>query len=156
MHRMPVITHAIFPVIRNLGVRGLARSRVRYLGLPQMISSGAQFGVYGAALPLFLVLLLYFGFAATGTVLAGQAINNAFGVQPRWIGILVFAALTAIIAMFGYDLIHKLGKVSSTVGLLGLLYIAVRLFQVNSFGSQLTDVHFSAVPFLLSIALAAG
>ena len=126
------------------------------LGLPQMISSRAQFGVYGAALPLFLVLLLYFGFAATGTVLAGQAINNAFGVQPRWIGILVFAALTAIIAMFGYDLIHKLGKVSSTVGLLGLLYIAVRLFQVNSFGSQLTDVHFSAVPFLLSIALAAG
>ncbi|REB68343.1 cytosine permease [Cutibacterium namnetense] len=126
------------------------------LGLPQMISSRAQFGVYGAALPLFLVLLLYFGFAATGTVLAGQAINNAFGVQPRWIGILVFAALTAIIAMFGYDLIHKLGKVSSTVGLLGLLYIAVRLFQVSSFGSQLTDVHFSAVPFLLSIALAAG
>ncbi|WP_242665725.1 cytosine permease, partial [Paraburkholderia ginsengiterrae] len=40
------------------------------LGLPQMISSRAQFGVYGAVLPLFLVLLLYFGFAATGTVLA--------------------------------------------------------------------------------------
>lgn len=126
------------------------------LGLPQMISSRAQFGVYGAALPLFLVLLLYFGFAATGTVLAGQAINNAFGVQSRWIGILVFAALTAIIAMFGYDLIHKLGKVSSTIGLLGLLYVAVRLFQVSSFGPQLTDVHFSVVPFLLSIALAAG
>ena len=126
------------------------------LGLPQMISSRAQFGVYGAALPLFLVLLLYFGFAATGTVLAGQAINNAFGVQSWWIGILVFAALTAIIAMFGYDLIHKLGKVSSTIGLLGLLYVAVRLFQVSSFGPQLTDVHFSVVPFLLSIALAAG
>ena len=30
------------------------------LGLPQMISSRAQFGVYGAVLPLFLVLLLYY------------------------------------------------------------------------------------------------
>ncbi|NDU78460.1 cytosine permease, partial [Actinomadura sp. DSM 109109] len=38
----------------------------------------------------------------------------------------------------------------------GLLYVAVRLFQVSSFGPQLTDVHFSVVPFLLSIALAAG
>lgn len=41
------------------------------LGLPQMISSRAQFGVYGAVVPLVLVVLLYLGFAATGTVLAG-------------------------------------------------------------------------------------
>src|SRR5690349_24079614 len=42
------------------------------MGLPQMISSRAQFGVYGAAVPLVLVVLMYLGFAATGTVLAGQ------------------------------------------------------------------------------------
>ena len=122
------------------------------LGLPQMISSRAQFGVHGAALPL----LLYFGFAATGTVLAGQAVNNALGVHSRWVGILIFAALTAIIAMFGYDLIHKLGKVSSTIGLLGLIYVAIRLFQVGSFGPKLADSRFSIVPFLLSTSLAAG
>ncbi|MBA3278201.1 MAG: cytosine permease, partial [Geodermatophilaceae bacterium] len=39
------------------------------MGIPQMISSRAQFGVYGACLPLILVVLMYLGFAATGTVL---------------------------------------------------------------------------------------
>ena len=46
------------------------------MGIPQMISSRAQFGVYGACLPLVLVVLMYLGFAATGTVLSGQAVNE--------------------------------------------------------------------------------
>ena len=44
------------------------------LGLPQMISSRVQFGVYGAAIPIVLVCLMYLGFSATGAVLSGQAI----------------------------------------------------------------------------------
>ncbi|MEJ7704262.1 MAG: cytosine permease [Geodermatophilaceae bacterium] len=31
------------------------------MGIPQMISSRAQFGVYGACLPLILVVLMYLG-----------------------------------------------------------------------------------------------
>ena len=59
------------------------------LGLPQMISSRAQFGVYGAVVPLVLVVVLYLGFAATGTVLAGQAVSEILHVgsgsaSPRW------------------------------------------------------------------------
>ena len=42
------------------------------MGIPQMISSRAQFGVLGACLPLVLVVLMYLGFAATGTVLSGR------------------------------------------------------------------------------------
>ena len=38
------------------------------LGLPQMISSRAQFGVIGAIFPLVLVVLMYIGFASTGAV----------------------------------------------------------------------------------------
>ena len=49
------------------------------LGLPQMISSRAQFGVYGASVPLVLVIVMYLGFTATGTVLSGQAINELLG-----------------------------------------------------------------------------
>ncbi|MBD4392561.1 cytosine permease, partial [Xanthomonas citri pv. citri] len=41
------------------------------LGLPQMISSRVQFGVYGACIPIALVCLMYLGFTATGTVLSG-------------------------------------------------------------------------------------
>ena len=39
------------------------------LGLPQMISSRVQFGVYGAVIPIVLVCLMYVGFSASGSVL---------------------------------------------------------------------------------------
>ncbi|SQC13917.1 putative transporter [Klebsiella pneumoniae] len=42
------------------------------LGLPQMILSRAQFGVFGAVVPLVLVCVMYIGFSASGTVLAGR------------------------------------------------------------------------------------
>ena len=65
------------------------------LGLPQMISSRAQFGVLGAILPLVLVVVMYLGFAATGTVLTGQAINRILHVDAAWVGIVIFGAMTA-------------------------------------------------------------
>jgi hypothetical protein len=58
------------------------------LGLPQMISSRVQFGVYGAAIPIVLVCLMYLGFTATGTVLSGQALGQLFGVSDS-VGILL-------------------------------------------------------------------
>ena len=61
------------------------------LGLPQMISSRVQFGVYGAAIPIALVCLMYLGFTATGTVLSGQAIGQLLSVSDS-AGILIFAA----------------------------------------------------------------
>ena len=72
------------------------------LGLPQMISSRAQFGVLGAAIPLLLVIVMYLGFTATGTVLAGQAINELLGIDAAVVGILLFVTLVAVIAIFGY------------------------------------------------------
>ena len=77
------------------------------LGLPQMISSRAQFGVLGAAVPLVLVIVMYLGFAATGAVLSGQAINKIIGVDANWVGIVIFGLLTAIIAILGYRFIHR-------------------------------------------------
>lgn len=105
------------------------------LGLPQMISSRAQFGVYGAVVPLVLVILLYLGFAATGAVLAGQAVNALLHVDATWVGIIVFGALTAVIATLGYRLIHIIGRISTVVGTLGFIYLAIRLFTVHDVGS---------------------
>ena len=76
------------------------------LGLPQMISSRAQFGVYGAVVPLVLVIVMYLGFAATGTVLSGQAINNIIGVDAPGFGIVIFGVLTGVVAILGYRFIH--------------------------------------------------
>lgn len=66
------------------------------LGLPQMISSRAQFGVRGAVVPLALVIVMYIGFFASGSVLAGQAVGELTHLGDTT-GIVVFALATAVI-----------------------------------------------------------
>jgi len=126
------------------------------LGLPQMISSRAQFGVYGAVVPLLLVVLMYLGFAATGTVLAGQAIGHILGSDDVAVGIVVFGALTAVVAVTGYRLIHTIGRVASVVGIIGFTYLAIRLFADYDVASVVGVKPFDVVTFLLAISLGAG
>ena len=59
---------------------------------------------------------MYLGFAATGTVLSGQAINEILHVENRPVGIVVFGVLTLIVATVGYRLIHVLGTIATVVG----------------------------------------
>ncbi|MFG2621290.1 purine-cytosine permease family protein [Streptomyces sp. NPDC048507] len=125
------------------------------LGVPQMISSRAQFGVYGAVLPLLLVILMYLGFAATGSVLAGQAVAALLHVGTA-AGILVFGALTAVVAVTGYRLIHVAGRVATVAGALGLGYLMVRLFTRYDVGAHVGVKGFEAATFLLAVGLGAG
>lgn len=126
------------------------------LGLPQMISSRAQFGVYGAAIPLVLVVLMYLGFAATGAVLSGQAINRAIGVDAPAVGIIAFGAMTALVAILGYRYIHKLGRIASVVGILTLGYLVIRMFTQYEVGAIFADNPFQFPAFLLAMSLSAG
>lgn len=71
---------------------------------------------------------MYLGFAATGTVLSGQAINSMFGIAAPEVGIVAFGTLTAVAAIVGYRLIHVIGRISTVVGIFGFGYLAVRLF----------------------------
>jgi NCS1 family nucleobase:cation symporter-1 len=126
------------------------------LGLPQMISSRAQFGVHGAVLPLVLVIVMYLGFTATGTVLAGQAINAFLHVHTPAIGICAFIAIVAVIAVVGHNLIHAVGRFASVLGVVGFGYLAIRLFTQHDVGAAFHDVSFGVAPFLLAVSLGAG
>ncbi len=126
------------------------------LGLPQMISSRAQFGVYGAVIPLILVILMYIGFASTGTVLSGQAINLMLGVDAPAVGILIFGAATAFLAILGYKYIHALGRIATVVGLAGFLYLTVAVFTRFDVGQIMFLKGFEWPTFLTAIALGAG
>jgi nucleobase:cation symporter-1, NCS1 family len=126
------------------------------LGLPQMISSRAQFGVYGAVLPLLLVVLMYLGFAATGTVLAGQAVNEILHLDNPAVGIIIFGALTAVVAVTGYRLIHVVGRIATVVGIIGFSYLAIRLFADYDVSSVVGAKPFEFPTFLLAVALGAG
>ncbi|WP_225802026.1 cytosine permease [Streptomyces sp. NK15101] len=126
------------------------------LGVPQMISSRAQFGVHGAVLPLLLVILMYLGFAATGSVLAGQALSELLHVDDTRVGILVFGVLTAVVAVTGYRLIHAAGRVATVVGVLGLGYLLVRVFTQYDVGAHVGLKGFETATFLLAVGLGAG
>jgi len=91
------------------GVMALHAAQGPRLGLPQMISSRVQFGVYGAAIPIVLVCLMYLGFTATGTVLSGQALGQLFGVSDS-VGILIFASVIVLVTVLGYRVIHFIGR----------------------------------------------
>ena len=126
------------------------------MGIPQMISSRAQFGVYGACLPLILVVLMYLGFAATGTVLSGQAINEILHVDTPAVGILIFGALTMVVATIGYRLIHIIGRIATVVGALGFTYLTIRMFAEYDISSLLGAKPFDIVTFMLAISLSAA
>ena len=126
------------------------------LGLPQMISSRAQFGVLGAALPLVLVVVMYLGFAATGTVLAGQAVNELLGVEAPAVGIVLFGALTAVVAILGYRYIHKIGRLATIVGIVGFTYLGIKLVTTQDVGALIGAKGFDVVTFLLAVSLGAG
>lgn len=124
------------------------------LGIPQMIQSRAQFGFYGAILPLLLVVVMYVGFFATSAVLGGQALAGWTGLSVDGAIVLV-AAVCIVIAIFGYRLIHKANRWISLVSGLGFVYLTVRLLQNNDVGQVW---HSGSVPlgtFLLMVAIAA-
>jgi len=126
------------------------------LGLPQMISSRAQFGVFGAAVPLVLVIIMYLGFAATGTVLAGQAVNQILHVDAPVVGIVTFGVLTAIVATLGYRYIHALGRIATVVGMIGFTYLLIRILMSYDVGTLIGQKPFDSVTFLLAVSLGAG
>ncbi|WP_395679992.1 purine-cytosine permease family protein [Inquilinus sp.] len=125
------------------------------LGLPQMISSRVQFGVWGAAIPIVLVCVMYIGFSATGTVLSGQALSQLLGVGDA-AGIVIFAAVVVVFAVLGYRVIHAVGRVASVVGIIAFAYMFGRLLVDQDIGALLANQHFVLSKFLLAISLSAS
>jgi len=126
------------------------------LGLPQMISSRVQFGVYGAVIPILLVCFLYVGFSATGTVLAGQSMAHLFGISNS-AGILIFGVLIATLTLFGYRLIHMLGRAASVIGVCAFAYLfSALLMQHDLITELLNNRHFTLEHFLLGMSLSAS
>ena len=125
------------------------------LGLPQMIQSRPQFGYVGALLVWAFAYLQYAGFNIFNTILAGDALHVTInGSAKLWI--VVATVLAAVVALVGYDLIHRVER-WLTAGFLiifGILTIAVILlpFPAGSF-----DVGgFKATPFLIQFGAVAG
>ena len=125
------------------------------LGRPQMISSRAQFGVRGAIVPLLLVIVMYVGFFASGSVLAGQAVGELTHLGDTT-GIILFALVTAVAAAVGYRLIHTLGRIAGIVCALAFVYLGIRLLDRADLAALLHDRSFDFPLFLLAVSLSAS
>ncbi|NUH41474.1 cytosine permease [Streptomyces samsunensis] len=125
------------------------------LGLPQMISSRAQFGVRGAIVPLLLVIVMYVGFFASGSVLAGQAVGELTHLGDTT-GIILFALVTAVAAAVGYRLIHTLGRIAGVICALAFVYLGIRLLDRTDLATLLHDRTFDFPLFLLAVSLSAS
>jgi nucleobase:cation symporter-1, NCS1 family len=79
------------------------------LGLPQMMQSRAQFGMYGTALPNVIVVLMYIGYFTSSAILGGQAIATLFHVTTAE-GIVIINAFVLLITWFGYDMFHMYNR----------------------------------------------
>ncbi|WP_138419282.1 purine-cytosine permease family protein [Sinomonas gamaensis] len=124
------------------------------LGIPQMIQSRAQFGFYGAVLPIVLVILMYVGYFASSAVLGGQALASWTGL-PVDLSIVLVSCVVVVLTVFGYRLMHAAEKWISLLTLVAFGILSVVMFGSNGLGHAWTAGSFEFGPFLLAVAIAA-
>jgi nucleobase:cation symporter-1, NCS1 family len=126
------------------------------LGLPQMIQSRPQFGYIGALLVWLFAYVQYAGFNVFNTILAGQAGDKTIHLAEKP-GIVIATVLAVIVALIGYDFIHRVEQ--------GLTYSFLAIFGVFTIGAivtlglpsgQLSLSNFDATPFLTQFGVTAG
>jgi purine-cytosine permease-like protein len=126
------------------------------LGLPQMVQSRPQFGYIGALLVWLFAYIQYAGFNVFNTILAGDAGKQTIhlAVKP---GIAIATVLAVVVALIGYDFIHRVEQ--------GLTYTFLLIFGVFTIGciatlglpsGQLSLSNFDATPFLTQFGVTAG
>jgi nucleobase:cation symporter-1, NCS1 family len=75
-------------------------------GLPQMIQTRAQLGYRGVVVALFAVLFTYMAFNVADQVLMASGLHGAFGWSAGAVAAIT-AILAAVLAIFGYDWVHR-------------------------------------------------
>ncbi|MFY1663031.1 purine-cytosine permease family protein [Pseudomonas sp. Pseu.R1] len=127
-----------------------------HLGIPQMIQSRAQFGVYGAAIPLLVMVIAAVLFLAASGVLMRDALKALIPMSDDT-AIMVVGVLTFVIGFVGYELIHRLGAWMSLLSTLVFgTALALVLMQPDGATPVAAGAGFSWIAFNLVIAQAAS
>jgi len=123
------------------------------MGVPQMIQSRAQFGMWGALLPLVIVVFLYLGYFMTGGILGGEALSSLLHVSIP-IGIVIANALCLIIAWVGYKLFHSYDRVVAVLSLVIFAIVTVKIIALSG-GVHVHATGVNPADILLVVAVAA-
>lgn len=75
-------------------------------GLRQMVLSRYWFGYYGVKLIAFFNILACIGWSSVNTIVGAQLLNTVNSDVPGWAGIIIIAACTFFVTLFGYKIVH--------------------------------------------------
>jgi NCS1 family nucleobase:cation symporter-1 len=125
------------------------------LGLPQMIQSRPQFGYLGALLVWLFAYVQYAGFNVFNSILGGEAMSTtAHGPVKLWVVIVTVAAF--VIALVGYDLIHRAEQWLTYAMLVIFGIFTITLFFIHYPPGTFGIGHFLAAPFFGQFGVVAG
>lgn len=124
------------------------------LGIPQMIQSRAQFGVIGAIIPIFIVILMYIGFYAGGGVLGAQALTGVTSIPVTWT-IIILSVATFLVTVYGYDVIHSVEKYLSMIFFIVFVIVTVRVISLPLPAHSWSPSNFNLAYFMLSVSVVA-
>lgn len=125
------------------------------LGLPQLIQSRPQFGRLGSALLILpCALLSYAGYNAFNQLLVADALENVAPI-PKGIWLQLVAVLAFVVALWGYNLIHRVQRflTVSFIILFGLYTVGL-IFTIGLPTGSFDLGGFRAAPFLGAFGLA--
>ncbi len=121
------------------------------LGLSQMIQSRAQFGYYGALLPIIAVLFVTIGYGVFDTVLGGEVFNATIRTSTK-ASYVLFVVLALLLTAFGYQVIHRFSRWASLLYIVNFgLFTVIALANTNLPSAQLSlsSSAFKWGPFLI-------
>ena len=124
-----------------------------HLGLPQMVQSRPQFGRYGALLIWTVAILLYWGFIVSCfNFLEVTAIQIVHVTSYWWV--LPTVVLSAILAIYGYDLLHASQRYISYILVVILTTFFVGTLARNGFPVESLNLigTFDTVKFMVVVS----
>ncbi len=126
------------------------------LGLPQMIQSRPQFGYVGALLVWLFVYVQYFGYNIFNTSLASTSMQQS--AHTSWLKPwhLVVTLVALVIAVVGYDLIHRAEQFLTYTMIVVFGVITIALFTLHYPAGTFELGPFAAGSFFAQFGVTAG
>ena len=125
------------------------------LGLPQMIQSRAQFGFRGVVVVLIGTLFTFVGFNVANCVLTANGLHGILGWNGT-IVTLVITAVAALLAIYGYDWLHRIFRWCFFVSLPLYAWLTVAIIAGKVPTTHTTVGTFSLVAFVSQFAASAS
>jgi NCS1 nucleoside transporter family len=149
-----ILAMAIGNVLGGI-VMALHAAQGPQMGIPQMLQTRAQFGVWGSLLVVVIVVGMYVAFFASNAVLGGQALDGLIhiGNLPS---VLIVTIISVVGVIFGYRLLHAFGTGMSIVAGLVLVAAFVYIFVGHTLpASALSGGAVTPAGFMSTVSVAA-